>query len=78
MREFESFKVTYTPIFKCFEAGDGVIFALRYDPGITSVMPMVIDCLTRKNTQECLVVFSRCLVVFVHFFHFLLLFFYYL
>jgi hypothetical protein len=48
---------------------------LRYDPGIMSVMPMAVGCLTMKNTQECMVVFSRCLVVFVDFFHFLLLFF---
>jgi hypothetical protein len=39
---------------------------LRYDPGITSVMPLVGGCLTRKNTQ-------RCLAVFVDLFHFLLL-----
>jgi len=74
MKEFKSFKVTYPSIFKCFEASDRVIFALRYDPGITSVMPMAVGCLTKKNTQECL-------VIFVHFFHFLLLFvtfFYYL
>jgi hypothetical protein len=33
-------------------------------------MPMVVGCLTRKNIQECLAIFSRCLVVFVDFFIF--------
>ncbi len=46
---------------------------LKYDPGIMSVMPMAVGCLTMKNTQECMAVFSRCLAVFVDFFHFLLL-----
>jgi hypothetical protein len=44
--------------------------ALRYDPSITSVMPMAGGCLTRKNTQECLTVLTQCLAVFVDFFTF--------
>ncbi len=40
--------------------------AYKYDPGITSVMPVAGGCLTRKKTK-------RCLAVFVDFFHFLLL-----
>jgi hypothetical protein len=31
---------------------------------------MAVGCLTMKNTQECMVVFSRCLAVFVDFFSF--------
>jgi hypothetical protein len=46
---------------------------LRYDPGITSVMPVASGCLTRKKTKRCLAVWARCLAVFVDFFHFLLL-----
>jgi hypothetical protein len=48
--------------------------SLRYDPGITSVMPGAGGCLTRKKTKECRAVFAECRVVFVDFFHFLLLF----
>ncbi len=29
---------------------------LRYDPGITSVMPLAGGCLTRKKTKRCLAV----------------------
>jgi hypothetical protein len=47
--------------------------SLRYDPGITSVMPVAGGCLTRKKREQCLAVFTRCLAVFVDFFHFLLL-----
>ncbi len=47
--------------------------ALRYDPGITSVMPLAGGCLTRKIRKRCLAVFTRCLAVFVDLFHFLLL-----
>jgi len=48
-------------------------FALRYDPGITSVMPVASGYLTKKRRKRCLAVFTRCLAVFVDFFHFLLL-----
>jgi hypothetical protein len=53
--------------------GRGKGCTLRYDPGITSVMPMAGGCLTKKRRKRCLAVFTRCLVVFVDFFHFLLL-----
>jgi hypothetical protein len=49
-------------------------FPYLYNPGITSVMPVVGGCLTRKRTQRCLAVSALCLSVFVDLFHFLLLF----
>jgi hypothetical protein len=31
-------------------------FVYRYDPGITSVMPVASGCLTKKKTKRCLAV----------------------
>jgi hypothetical protein len=46
---------------------------LRYDLGITSVMPWAVGCLTRKNILRCPAFFAQCRAVFVDLFHFLLL-----
>ncbi len=51
-----------------------MLLALRYDPGITSVMPWAVGCLTKKNTKQCRAVFVQCRALFVDLFHFLLLF----
>jgi hypothetical protein len=49
---------------------DGERVHLKYDPGITSVMPWAVGCLTRENTKECWAFFAQCRVFFVDFFHF--------
>jgi hypothetical protein len=49
------------------------ILTLRYDLGITSVMPWDVGCLTRKNTLRCRAFFAQCRAFFVDLFHFLLL-----
>jgi hypothetical protein len=46
--------------------------SLRYDLGITSVMPWVVGCLTRKNTLWCRAFFAQCRAFFVDFCYFLL------
>jgi len=48
----------------------GLVKPLRYDPGITSVMPWAVGCLTRENTQECRAFFTQCRALFVDFFTF--------
>ncbi len=40
------------------------------NPGITSVMPWAVGCLTKENTQECRAFFTQCRALFVDFFHF--------
>ncbi len=59
-----------------FQSKDSCKFfnALRYDPGIMSVMPWAVGCLIRKNTQWCRAFLGECRAVFVDLFHFLLLF----
>jgi hypothetical protein len=53
-----------------FQSGD----PLRYDLGITSVMPRAVGCLTKKNILQCPAFFAQCQAVFVDLFDFLLLF----
>jgi hypothetical protein len=63
--------------FYIVEGGGGwrliFFFALRYDSGITSVMPGAGGCLTRKNTLWCRAFLAQCRAVFVDFCYFLLL-----
>jgi hypothetical protein len=58
---------------KCRYYSGSNIHNLRYDPGITSVMPWAVGCLTRKNTLRCRAFFAQCRAIFVDLFHFLLL-----
>ncbi len=71
-------KLIYFLIFFTVEGeGGGSFFfpPLRYDPGITSVMPGAGGYLTRKNTLWCRAFLAQCRAVFVNFCYFLLLFF---
>jgi hypothetical protein len=59
-----------TPIGEGLELGISFWHTYLSNPGITSVMPWAVGCLTRENTQECRAFFAQCRALFVDFFHF--------